>query len=215
LIAAMTEIPEEARRLHHEARSAGGRGDYARALSLLEEAHALAPSWAYPLYDAAFTHLLQGDAAQAEELYGIVDKMEPRGFYTCKTSLDVLRREREGSVPEGFAKSFALLEWAEPEEKRGILAGIVERYPGFAPGWKELASLLTDPEEKLAALDNGLAGHPDADTRGMLLLNKALLLHQQGRKDEGTVILRAVAEDPDSTQGNEVWAKRLLASWAG
>ena len=211
----MNEIPEEARRLHHQARSAGGRGDYDTALRLLNQAHDLAPSWAYPLYDAAFTHLLMDDPAQAEELYAMVDKMEPRGFYTCKTSLDILRREREGSVPDGFAKSFALLEWTEAAEKRDILAGIVAQYPDFAPAWKELASLLTDPDEKLAALDQGLAGDPDSDTRGMLLLNKALLLHQQGRKDEGTVILRAVAEDPGSTLGNEVWAKRLLTSWAG
>src|ERR1700685_177920 len=46
-------IPPEATRLHEEARVAGGRGDYDRALELLSRAHSLAPTWPYPLYDAA------------------------------------------------------------------------------------------------------------------------------------------------------------------
>src|SRR4051812_25108552 len=55
-------IPPEASRLHQEARAAGGRGEYARALELLDRAHSLAPAWPYPVYDAAFTYLLQGDS---------------------------------------------------------------------------------------------------------------------------------------------------------
>jgi Flp pilus assembly protein TadD len=86
-------VPSEAKRLHEEARLAGGRGDYDRALELLNRAQQLAPTWPYPLYDAAFTHLLQGDSVKAEALYAEVDRMAPRGFFTCKTSLDCLRRE--------------------------------------------------------------------------------------------------------------------------
>ena len=44
----MAEIPDEARRLHDQART-GGRGDYDTALRLLNQAHTIAPSWPYPL----------------------------------------------------------------------------------------------------------------------------------------------------------------------
>jgi hypothetical protein len=60
-------IPEEASRLHTEGRAAGDRGDYASALELLGEAHRLAPDWPYPVYDMAFTYLLQGNSTKAEE----------------------------------------------------------------------------------------------------------------------------------------------------
>jgi hypothetical protein len=48
------------------------------------------------VYDAAFTYLLQGDAVRAEQYYAHVDRLAPRGFFTCKTSLDGLRRELAG-----------------------------------------------------------------------------------------------------------------------
>src|SRR5580658_11009241 len=73
-------VPPEATRLHEEARLAGGRGDYDRALELLNRAHQLAPTWLYPLYDAAFTHLLQGDSVKAEALYAEVDRRPRAGF---------------------------------------------------------------------------------------------------------------------------------------
>src|SRR5689334_19402334 len=65
-------VPAEASRLHIQAREAGGRGDYPQALNLLEEAHRLAPDWPYPVYDTAFTYLLQGDSAKAEKQYAEV-----------------------------------------------------------------------------------------------------------------------------------------------
>lgn len=207
----MTEIPAEAQRLHQEARAAGGRGDYEAALSLLNQAHQLAPAWAYPLYDAAFTYLLQGNAAQAEQLYRAVDQMEPRGFFTCKTSLDILRREREGSIPAGFSKAFALLEWTPPDEKREILQSLVRQYPDFAPAWAQLFLLLPDLQERLQAIENGLAAQPDQETRGQLLLNKAFVLRQLGRTEEAVEIIRAVAADPKSTLSSAAWAKKLLA----
>src|SRR5581483_9434044 len=60
-------IPPQAAELHRQGREAGARGELDRALDLLTRAHEHAPDWPYPLYDIAFTHLLRGDNAKAEE----------------------------------------------------------------------------------------------------------------------------------------------------
>jgi Flp pilus assembly protein TadD len=50
------DIPAEAATLHERARREGQQGNYKAALSLLEQAAELAPRWAYPHYDMAFTY---------------------------------------------------------------------------------------------------------------------------------------------------------------
>jgi tetratricopeptide (TPR) repeat protein len=205
-------VPTEAVRLHEEARAAGERGDYDRALTLLDAAHALAPGWPYPVYDAAFTYLLQGDAGTAERCYAEVDRLAPRGFFTCKTTLDSLRRERAGELPAGFCKAFATLESLDdPPRKKAVLEGIVARFPAFAPAWKELAILLEDAADRLRAIASGLDAGPDGETRGMLLINKALVLHQRGEYDAAIAILGGLALDPASTLTTETLAKATLA----
>src|SRR5262249_51617182 len=123
-----TAVPAEAVRLHNEGREAGGRGDHVRALALFDQARAAAPARPYPLYDAAFTFLMQDEPGKAAELYARVDRMAPRGFFTCKTSLDILRRELAGELFPGFSKAYALLEWDERARKRAILEGIAAKY---------------------------------------------------------------------------------------
>ncbi|MEV6103242.1 hypothetical protein AB0M28_00830 [Streptomyces sp. NPDC051940] len=205
-------VPAQARGLHQQAREAGGRGDYERALVLLEQAQRLAPRWPYPSYDAAFTALLQGDAAKAEELYGQVDRLAPRGFFTCKATLDLLRRERAGELFDGFTRAFVQLEWiGDPAEKLAILQGIATRFPGLPQVWKELASLTTDPDDQRRAIENGLAGGPDADTRGTLLISRALLLDRSGDRDGAIRLLGRIALDPSSTLGTESLSKAVLA----
>jgi tetratricopeptide (TPR) repeat protein len=205
-------IPAEASRLHTEAREAGGRGDYPHALNLLEKAHRLAPDWPYPVYDTAFTYLLQGDSAKAEEHYAEVDRMAPRGFFTAKTSLDCLRRERAGVLFPGFCKAFASLEWMDDKaEKKALLEGIVEKYPAFPPAWKELSSLLEDEDARLQAITRGLEHDPDPETKGMLLINRALVLHRRGDRDGAIQILGELSLAPESTLGTEVLAKATLA----
>lgn len=204
-------VSEAAKQLHEQGRMAGQNGDYARAIELLEGAHAEAPDWPYPVYDAAFTHLLKGDIVQAEKLYAQVDQMAPRGFFTCKTTLDVLRRELSGELPEGFAHSFVMLEFmADQDDKLAILEGIVERFPGLAPAWKQLAMMLRDPDARLDALNRGLEGNPDHETRGQLLINKAFLLRARGERDEATRIMNELALDPDSTATTLAFAKAAL-----
>jgi tetratricopeptide (TPR) repeat protein len=205
-------VPTKAVRLHEEARAHGVRGEYDRALVLLDAAHALAPGWPYPVYDAAFTYLLQGDTDTAERCYAEVDRLAPRGFFTCKTTLDSLRRERAGELPDGFCKEFAALEsLRDLPRKMAVLEGIVATFPAFAPAWKELAALLDDPDDRLRAIERGLAAGPDPETRGMLLLNKALVLHQLGERDDAIAMLGDLALDSASTLVTETLAKATLA----
>jgi len=208
-------VPPQAMRLHTEARQAGGRADYARALDLLDQAQELAPEWPYPVYDSAFTYLLLGERPMAKELYERVDQMAPRGFFTCKTSLDTLRRELSGELFPGFARAYATTEWMAAAEKRKVLASITARFPGFAPAWKDLAMLLEDDVSKLNALEQGLRGRPDPETLGMLLLNKAIIIARGGDRDTAIAILGELALSPDSTLASEHLAKATLASLIG
>src|SRR5262245_53032878 len=48
---------------------AGSSNDLERAMKRFREAHRLAPRWAQPVYQGAWTALLLGDAALAETLY--------------------------------------------------------------------------------------------------------------------------------------------------
>jgi tetratricopeptide (TPR) repeat protein len=204
-------VPAEARRLHQAGREAGSRGDFARALDQLDRALDLAPWWPYPVYDAAYSYLLLGEAGMAEELYERVDQMAPRGFFTCKTSLDTLRRERAGELFPGFARAYATTEWMDPVKKRELLAGIVQKYPGFALAWKDFSLLLDDEGSKLNAIEQGLHGRPDPETFGILLINKAGILARRGDRDTAVAILGELALSPHSTLGTEHLAKFALA----
>jgi len=204
-------VPAEARRLHLEGRAAGSRGDFLRALDLLDRALDLAPQWPYPVYDAAYSYLLLGEAEMAEDLYERVDQMAPRGFFTCKTSLDTLRRERAGELFPGFARAYATTEWMDPDKKKELLAGIVRQYPGFALAWKDFSLLLDDEGSKLNAIEQGLRGRPDPETLGVLLINKAGILARRGDRDTAVAILGELALSPRSTFGTEHLAKFALA----
>lgn len=205
------DLPPQAVRLHQEARQAGGRGDYARALDLLDEALDLAPHWPYPVYDAAYTYLLIGEPGMAEELYEHVDQLAPRGYFTCKTSLDTLRRERASELFPGFARAYATTEWMDSGQKKALLKGIVDKFPGFPPAWKDLSVLLDDNASRLHAIERGLRGRPDAETRGILLVNKANILAGNGDRGAAITILGELALSPDSTLAAEHLAKASLA----
>lgn len=211
-IAGAGTVPDEAVRLHQEARLAGSRGDYRHALVFLDRARVLAPDWPYPIYDAAFTYLLQGDTEAAEELYAEVDQMAPRGFFTCKATLDCLRQEHAGALPTGFSRTFTALEWLDDAaQKKAVLETMVEAYPAFGPAWKELSALVEDADERLHAITRGLEADPDPETRGILLINRALVIDQRGERAEAVAILGELALDPASTLATETLAKATLA----
>ena len=138
--------------------------------------------------------------------------MAPRGFFTAKTSLDCLRRERAGVLFAGFCKAFASLEWMEDKaKKKAMLEGIVEQFPAFPPAWKELGILREDDDARLQAIARGLENDPDPETKGILLINRAMVLDRRGDRDGAIKILGELSLDPASTLGTETLAKAALA----
>ncbi len=211
-IVTTNDIPDKANELHQKARRLGAAGEYEQAIELLSQAHSLAPDWPYPTYDMAFTYLLMKDFARARECYQKTVKLSPRGFFTALTALDTLDREAAGDLPEGTYAAYMSLEWIDdPGHKAKMVNALVERFPNFAPAWKEYALQCDEPSEKLDAIEKGLVANPDRETKGMLLINKALTLNQQGDTKAAKEILGNLALDPNATFANEHLAKQTLA----
>jgi tetratricopeptide (TPR) repeat protein len=207
-----TGVPAEAESLHEQGRQAGAAGDYNKALTLLQRASNLAPRWPHPVYDMAFTFLLMKDADNARKYYRKTVELAPRGFFTAITALDTLEREQKGDLQAGTYLAYLSLEWLDdPGEKAGLVRHMVTQVPRFAPAWKDLANTLDSDVDRLAAIEKGLAAEPDPETKGMLLINKALVLNRAGDHSGAIELLGKLALDPESTYATEHWAKASLA----
>jgi tetratricopeptide (TPR) repeat protein len=182
-------------------------------LALFAQAQQESPEWPYPAYDAAYTSLLKGDLDQAERNYAVVEQLAPRGFFTAKAEMDCVHRERSGEFPHGTCRSYAIAaDMPDPSAKRESLERLLRQSPSLATAWKELAVLLPEDDERMTAITKGLSSHPDGDTLGILLVNKALILNRQGKHAEAIRILGELALDPKSTLMTEQVAKASLAS---
>jgi len=210
-----SNVPAEAESLHKQARQAGGAGDYQKAITLLERASSLAPAWPYPVYDTAYTYLLIKDAENARKYYRKTVELAPRGFFTAITALDALGREAKGDLPAGTYLAYLSLEWMDdPAQKADAVRQLVKRVPSFAPAWKEQAMQADTDADKLAAIEKGLAASPDGETKGILQINKALILDRSGDHEGAVRLLGELALDPASTYATEHLAKVTLANVA-
>ena len=206
----------EAKSLHEEARTLGQAGNYDAAIAKLEQAMQIQPDWAYPVYDLAFTYLLKQDFDKALTFYKKTDELEPKGFFTAKTAIYTLEGEKTGKFPQGLYSVYMQIEWADDRSKKLQLAkAIVAKTPAFAPAWKEVAVSSDNKEEKANAIEQGLSNDPDAETKGMLLINKAIVLNENGNKAEATRLLGNLIFSPDATTANIELAKFILRSVAG
>ena len=204
---------EQANQLHLEAREAGQAGNYQLAIEKLLEAMKIEPSWAYPVYDLAFTYLLTGDFENALKYYRETDALEPDGFFTTKTAVYTLEGEQAGLFPEGLYTFYMQIEWTEePEKKYHIAKQIADNVPLFAPAWKEIAYLQADPEERMYSIEQGLLGNPDRETKGILLLNKAMILNDKGDREAAKKLLSEIIDSQDTTNANSEIAKVALKS---
>jgi len=205
------KIDPKAQMLHQEARALGQAGKYDSSIEKLNEAIKIQPTWAYPIYDLAFTYLLKGDVENALIFYRKTDELEPKGFFTAKTAIYSLEGEKAGKFPKGTYTSYLQIEWADEKSKKlEIAKAITQKVPDFAPAWKELANLSDDKQEKLNAIEQGLSKNPDAETKGILIINKALMLDNEGKKEEARNLLGNLIFSPDVTSGNMELAKFAL-----
>ena len=210
-----TGVSAEAESLHKQGRRAGAAGAYNKALNLLTRASNLAPGWPYPIYDMAYTFLLMNDADNARKYYRKTLELAPRGFFTAITALDALEREKKGDLQAGTYLAYLSREWLDdPGKKAELVRLLVTKVPRFAPAWEDLANTLDRDVDRLAAIERGLAAEPDPETKGMLLINKALVLDRAGDHNGAVKLLGELALDPESTYGTEHLAKASLALMA-
>ncbi|WP_299213112.1 tetratricopeptide repeat protein [uncultured Aquimarina sp.] len=203
-------VPKSAKLLHNQARQHGQKGDYKKAIETLNLACKEAPDWVYPVYDLAYTYLLKDDYDNALKYYRLTDSLAPKGFYTSKTALHTLEKEKKGDLKQGLYKMYISLEWInDPKEKLEMTELLVSKFPTFAPGWKEYSSLL-EGEKRRNAIEKGLELESDIETKGMLLINKALMIDQEGDKKQSIELLTNVIFDSNSTYGNIELAKFVL-----
>ncbi|GAA5096196.1 hypothetical protein GCM10023210_29740 [Chryseobacterium ginsengisoli] len=206
-------IDPKAISLHHEARELGQKGNYDLSIAKLEEAIDIQPNWAYPTYDLAYTYLLKGDYDNALKFYKKTDELEPKGFFTSKTALYTLEGEKSGKFPKGLYVAYMQIEWTDDvSEKMKIARAITEKIPDFPPAWKDLAILLDNKIERLKAIEKGLSKNPDADTKGILEINKAIILNESGEKEKAKKLLGNLIFSPDATISNVELAKFTLKS---
>jgi predicted TPR repeat methyltransferase len=119
---------------HKEARQLGQNGKFDKAVASLLVTIELAPDWAYPVYDLAFTNLLKGDAEMAIIYYRQTDEMEPRDFFTTKTALYSLEGEQAGIFQKGLYLRYLQIEWTQDKrEKFEIAKMITKKVPYYAP----------------------------------------------------------------------------------
>ncbi|SFD54243.1 Tetratricopeptide repeat-containing protein [Chitinophaga sp. CF118] len=163
----------------------------------------------------AYTYLLKGDFDNALKFYKKTDELAPKGFFTAKTALYSLEGEQSGKFPKGLYAAYMQIEWTNDENKKLEIARMItEKVPNFAPAWKELAILSNDKKERLQAIEQGLSKQPDADTKGILIINKAVILNEDGKKEEAKQLLGNLIFSPDVTTGNIELAKFTLKSIA-
>jgi tetratricopeptide (TPR) repeat protein len=179
----------EAQRLHEEGRAAGQKGDHDTAIALFTKAADLDPSWPYPVYDRAFARLLKHEFDAALADYRKTLELSPLGYYDAAAAADMLTREAAGEFPAGLHAAFAMLEHMPADGQRRVARQLVVQFPSHAPAWGRHASFLEDSSDKVDAIERGLAARPDPDTRGSLLVQKALALHARGERQAALDIL--------------------------
>ncbi len=59
-------------------------------------------------------------------------------------------------------------------------------------------------------IEQGLSSAPDRETKGILLINKVIILNEQGKKEEAKKMLGTLIFFPDATTGSVELAKFSL-----
>ena len=206
------KIPSKAKLYHAQGRAYGHKGKNELAISNFKNAIELAPKWPYPYYDLAFTYLLKSDFDNAYKYYKKVNDLSPRGFFTTKTAVYYLGKEKRGELPKGVYLYYLSHEWTQDQKKKlQIFINLNQKYPSFAPAWYKRSNYEKMPNKRLKLIEKGLSVNPDQATKGFLLLNKAIVLTNTGKKSDAITILGTLALDPKSPLDIELLSKKTLA----
>ncbi len=205
-------IPEKAIENYYKGRLQGEKGEYTLALDWFKQALKIAPNWSYPLYDMAYVLLFLGERQKAYNLYIQVDKMHPRGFYAVKTAIHTLEREIKAELPGDTYKFFLTIKQEiDIDKKDDLLDYLLDRCTNFAPAWLEKYKTVNSQNEQLFCLSKGISYDSDAETKGLMLINQAVVFLNSNRKTEAYNILSELVFDKNLTLQNEHLAKALLA----
>lgn len=205
-------IPEKAVDHYNKGRIHGEKGEYALALDWFKQTLKIAPNWSYPLYDMAYVLLFLGEWQKAYNLYKQVDKIYPRGFYATKTAIHTLSRETKNKLPGDTYKFFLTIKQEEDMDRKDeLLDYLLDRCTEFAPAWLEKYKTVNSQNEQLFCLSKGLSYNSDPETKGLMLINQAVVFLNSNRKTEAYNILSELVFDENLTLQNEHLAKALLA----
>jgi len=92
------------------------------------------------------------------------------------------------------------------EKGRATLRAGREAGPAWLLHGQDLARLFASTARR-DAIEQGLAHEPDGETKGVLLVNQALVLDRRGQHDAAVKILGDLALDPNATQASEAVAR--------
>jgi len=202
------DLPRRAFELHGAGLEAGQRGCSREAMELFRRAHLAAPRWAQPVYQAAWTALLQDKNRVAQTLYAWTDRMVPDGYWMTKTALDCLSREAAGEFPPHAYRAYVSLEHLS--NRAAMTEEMVDLVPTFAPAWKDLAVLRTSPAGREEAVTRGFESRPDRETKAFLHIHHASLLNSQGRRDEARAVLQDLLGGSEATIQTRALANIVL-----
>lgn len=202
------DVPEQAVALYKESANLGPE----EAFEKLKQAHEIAPDWAHPILMLAVHHLFQGDFHDALKYFELTIQVQPRGCSECQIAIWSLKREMEGVFPQGLYVAYKHIWRRETkEEKIQMAKSIVDRFPGYAPAWGVLAENQPTSYERMLAIEKGLSADPDPQTKGSLIINKALVLKKQGKTEQAMEILRTLLFDVETTSDNFMEAEIELS----
>jgi hypothetical protein len=138
-------------------------------------------------------------------------ELAPGGFHEAEVAVDTLTRESAGEFARGLYAVFARLEHMPKDQRCFIVGQLLAKNPTFAPGWREQANCVAEPVPCLEVIERGLSSRPDRQTRGLLLVQKAMTMSSIGDTDGAVNVLRPLA---DSTSlSTRVWAEIALATF--
>ena len=207
------EIPQKAKEYFEKARQLAQNGQDQAAIESYEAAAQLAPDWPDPLFEMAFQYLLLQAFEKALHYYLKVDALKKDGFYNTKTAIWGLEKEQSGVFPSGLYLAYAQTEWLKDTARNlEILEEIVDRFPDYAPAWKALSDQLEQPEGRMEVIKYGLeCSDIDAETKGGLLINKALVTQLLGDREYAKSQLQAFLSQASTSSKHEL-AKFVLES---